>query len=266
MEKTQILEKVHNFKNIENFTKPKNIKISLGIGSNFLDAAHGGCKYKAASGHEQCPTPALMDGENDNSVVWKCDDGFEAGSQCVKQCNEDEGWMLKVSKWGTPKVDSECYCKGTCKWKGITTKCSRTGCTSAPPVLTPEPGTYYYDGMTGPKCESSTGEPVDYASALAENFWPEGVRCWNECNPGYQGWGFSDDTTCVCENNQCAFDEQKIAFCMAAACSTDMTYLAAEWSLGFDEDHQISHFGPLEACFANYILTCFINRVVQAGK
>jgi len=129
-------------------------------GSNFLDNAHQGCKYKIASGHETCPTPDLMEGETDTSTIWDCDDGFESGSKCIKRCDGDLGWKMIVGKWNTPKVNKECYCKGTCKWKGTVNKCSRAGCSKSPNVWsTPGPST------VGAKCETAGGQSVDYATA-----------------------------------------------------------------------------------------------------
>ena len=138
----------------------------VGVGSNFFDGAHDGCKYKAVAGHERCPTPSLMEEESEDAVVWQCDDGFEAGSKCVKHCNTDEDWMMKVGRWADPKVDLHCYCKGTCKWKGTVNKCSRMGCTVPPPVLKEGDGGYHYEGFKGPMCDTASGQPVDYDTTL----------------------------------------------------------------------------------------------------
>ena len=128
-----------------------------------MDAAHGGCKYKIAAGHERCPPRDLMDFETNDAVIWECDDGFESGSQCVKKCNTEQDWMMNVKYWQA-KVNVECYCKGTCQWKGLLTKCSRRGCNEPPPVE--QPGSDYPLGHKSAMCQTLLGEPVDYATAL----------------------------------------------------------------------------------------------------
>ena len=104
-----------------------------------------------------------MKKENNDAVIWDCDDGFESGSKCVKRCNSEKDWMMKMKEW-QKKVDLECYCKGTCKWKGIVSPCSQTGCDKGPNVELP--GGYYSAGMESAMCETALGEPFDYATAL----------------------------------------------------------------------------------------------------
>ena len=107
---------------------------------------------------------------------------------------------------------------------------------------------------------------------FSANWWSPGVRCWNECKPGYAGWNFGNYTTCVCDDTACKFDAKNFALCVEAACDTDIESIASEWQKGFDDSLHRDDFspdtaqlGPLEACFPNLFKNqFFLNNVFNS--
>merc|ERR1719145_544446 len=109
----------------DHFSDPAST-VEWGMLGDLWDAIENGSTASVSKCYKVTDTdcgdfPDYKGDESDEGVDWNCDDGFNAGSKCDKQCIGI--FSYQVASHITPKTTTECYCKGTCKWLSNTTEC-----------------------------------------------------------------------------------------------------------------------------------------------
>jgi len=159
--------------------------------------------------------PDYKGDENEYGVDWNCDDGVNPGSKCNKRCIGS--YAYQVSRWSSPKTQTECSCKGTCKWLSNTTECKAKLC-DAP--------NWRYSSRKATDCYDKYDNRIDYNHHASIGF-PEGAYCRDECEVGFghANWGH-DYTTCRCEDDtSCKFSSNTVAYCVQATCNSDIEHI-----------------------------------------
>ena len=180
--------------------------------------------------------PAYAGDEDETGVEWNCDDGFNGGSKCDKRCIGSFQYMMFASG-NQPKTETECVCKGTCKWSLKTSECRAKRC--KPPVWEPvQPGACY--GPSGEAYDIAHQDPIGY---------PEGSYCEvPECAVGFAlqitchvACYISHDTSfCKCDVFSCKFEHKKLNACIQASCSPDLDSLMPKFAEGISEGKFVS--------------------------
>merc|ERR1712106_128386 len=181
--------------------------------------------------------PDYAGDENESGVDWNCDDGVNGGSKCNKRCIGY--YSYQVASWNSPKTETECFCKGTCKWLLKTTECKAKLC-PLPDWYPVQPG----------NCYDAAGEAFDIAHQNPIGY-PEGSYCRNECAIGFDHEIWQADTSfCECDESGCKFDNKKINQCIQASCSPDIAdlkfYFAEGISGKFVNIHDVSDVSSIK--------------------